>query len=67
MCNVEAHILSQEDPFEFVYECISGTHGPELMDYVNEMYNQIVIDNGWHPDDEFEEIIHEILNQMENM
>ena len=66
MCNVEAHILSQDDPFEFVYEGISGTHGPELMDYLNEMYSQIVIDYGHHPDDDFEKIIDKMIQIMED-
>lgn len=66
MCSVYVHILNQADPFEFVYEGISGTHGPELMNYLNEMYSQVVIDYGLHPDDDFEKIIENMIEQMEN-
>lgn len=66
MCSFSTHILNQADPFEFVYECISGTHGPELMNYINDMYSQIVIDYGYHPGDDFEKIIENMIEQMED-
>lgn len=53
------------DPFEYIYECIGGTHGPELYEFVMEMYSQIVIDYGYHPDDDFEPIIEKIIEQIE--
>ena len=66
MITVNEHILNQDDPFEFVYEGISGTHGPELMNYLNEMYSQVVIDYGHHPDDDFEPIIEKMIMIMED-
>ena len=66
MITVNEHILNQDDPFEFVYEGISGTHGPELMNYLNEMYSQVVIDYGYHPDDDFEPIIEKMIMIMED-
>lgn len=66
MITLNEHILNHDDPFEFVYEGISGAHGPEMMDYLNEMYSQVVIDYGYHPDDDFEEIIDQMIMQMEN-
>lgn len=65
MVSLNEHILSQEDPFEFIYEGISGTHGPELMDYLTEMYYQIAIDDNLHPDDDFEKIISNIIEIIE--
>lgn len=65
MISMNEHILNQDDPFEFVYEGISGTHGPELMNYLNEMYSQVVIDYGYHPDDDFEKIIEGMLERIE--
>ena len=44
MVSLNEYILNSDDPFEYVYEGISGTYGEDVMDYLNEMYNQIVID-----------------------
>lgn len=63
--NTNQMILAQDDPFEFVYEGISFTHGKDLYDYLTEMYNQVVIDYGMHPDDDFEQIIDKMLMIME--
>lgn len=65
MISLNEHILNQDDPFEFVYEGISGTHGPELMEYLTDMYTQVTIDYYLHPDDDFEKIIELMLEQME--
>lgn len=66
MISLNEHILNQDDPFEFVYEGISGTHGQQLMDYLNELYSQVVIDYGYHPDDDFEFIIQKMIMIMED-
>ena len=65
MTNINAYILAQDDPFEFIYEGISGHHGTETFDYLNDMYNQIAIDYYLHPDDDFEKIIEHMLYIME--
>lgn len=67
MIHLNEMILAQDDPFEFVYEGISGTHGPELMDYLTELYSQVVIDYGYHPDDDFEQIIDKMIMIMEDL
>lgn len=66
MISLNEHILNQDDPFEFVYEAISGTHGPELMEYLTEMYSQVTIDYRYHPDDDFEMIIQRIIEIIED-
>lgn len=65
MVRLNEMILAQEDPFEFIYEGISGTHGIELRDYLTELYSQISIDEGLHPDDDFEMIIELMTLHME--
>jgi len=67
MTGVNEMILAQDDPFEFVYEAITGVHGVEIRDYIQEMYNDVVIDCGYHPDDDFEEIISRIIDLLEDM
>ena len=65
MVSLNQMILAQEDPFEFIYEGISFSHGKELYDYLTELYNQIAIDYYLHPDDDFEKIIDLMLEHME--
>lgn len=67
MANLNTMILAQDDPFDFVYESISGTHGVELRDYLQDMYNDVVIDYGLHPDDDFEKIIERVVELLEDM
>ena len=68
MSNVEQLVLDglaiASDPFDYIYECISGNHGGELFEYVNELYTDVSIDHGLHPDDDFEEIINFMLDDL---
>jgi hypothetical protein len=59
-------ILSQDDPFEYIYEAISGTHGKEAMTCMTELYSDVVVDCRYHPDDDFEEIISKMVELMED-
>lgn len=63
--NINEMILNEDDPFNAIYECIDGIHGREVYDYIMDMYNQVVIDYGYHPDDDFEEIIEKMIMIME--
>lgn len=67
MSNLYEYILNQDDPFEFVYECISGSHGVEAMKSMTEMYSDVAVDYYLHPDDDFEQIIEIMIEQMEQM
>jgi hypothetical protein len=68
-------ILAQEDPWEYIYEAINGTHGVEARDVLTEifqsehvlteMYNQVCIDYHLHPDDDFEKIFDRMIEQIE--
>ena len=65
MTRLFEYILAQDDPFDFIYEGISGTHGVETMNTLQDMYNDIAIDYRLHPDDDFERIIEIMVDQME--
>lgn len=52
------------DAFDYIYECVSGTHGEELREYVADLYQSVSIDTRLHPDDDFEEIINIILDDL---
>jgi hypothetical protein len=66
MTRLFEYIVAQDDPFEFVYEGISGTHGVETQTVLTELYNDICIDQYLHPDDDFEKIIDRMINYMEH-
>ena len=67
MINLENHILNHDDPFEYIYEGISGTHGVMIREYLADLYSQVVIDTRLHPDDDFETIIERMLDNMEGV
>lgn len=66
MINLYNYILSLDDPFEYVYEGISGTHGVEIREQLAELYSDVVNDTRWHPDDDFEMIIERMIENMED-
>ena len=56
--------IAANDPFDYIYECISGNHGKELREYTVSLYTDVCIDHGFAPDDDFEEIINRILDDL---
>ena len=61
----KSKIISSDDPFELVYDAISGNHGETIRAALQDMYDEVVIDNGYHPDDDFEPIIDRIIDHLE--
>jgi hypothetical protein len=57
-------ISSSTDPFEMVYDAISGNYGESIRAAMQEMYDDVSIDHGLHPDDDFEKIIHIVVDQL---
>lgn len=59
-------LSKSNDPFELVYDAISGKHGEDIRVAFQEMYDDIVNDSGYrlHPDDDFEQIINTIVDQL---
>jgi len=57
-------LANAPDAFDYIYECISGSHGEELRVYVADLYNAVVIDTRLHPDDDFEDIINHLLDDL---
>jgi hypothetical protein len=52
------------DAFDYIYECISGSHGEELREHANDLYQSVSIDYRLHPDDDFEDIINRVLDDL---
>jgi hypothetical protein len=61
----KAKISTSDDPFELVYDAISGKHGETIRAAMQEMYDDIVIDFRLHPDDDFEKIIDKMLDYLD--
>jgi hypothetical protein len=57
-------LATAPDAFDYIYECISGNHGEELQQYAADLYQDVSIDTGLHPDDDFEGIINIILDDL---
>lgn len=60
------YITAQDDPYEFIYEAINGTHGEAAWQTLSELYDDIVVDCGLHPDDDYERIVEIMVERMEN-
>jgi hypothetical protein len=65
MTRLYEYILAQDDPYDFIYEALGGTHGVETMKTCTEMYYDISADYRLHPDDDFERIIEIMVDQMD--
>ena len=61
----KAKISTSDDPFELVYDAISGKYGETIRAAMQEMYDDIVIDFRLHPDDDFEPIIDKMLDYLD--
>jgi hypothetical protein len=61
----KAKISTSDDPFELVYDAISGKHGEPIRAAMQDMYDDIVIDFRLHPDDDFEKIIDKMLDYLD--
>ena len=59
-------VLKSDDPFQVVYDGISGNFGEEARVKLQDIYDEVVIDTGYHPDDDFEKIIEVIVDQLVN-
>ena len=57
-------LANAPDAFDYIYECISGSHGEELRLYVADLYQSVSIDTRLHPDDDFEDIINHLLDDL---
>jgi hypothetical protein len=61
----KAKISTSDDPFELVYDAISGNYGETIRAAMQDMYDDVVIDFRLHPDDDFEKIIDKMLDYLD--
>lgn len=60
-----ANILKAVDPFETIYNILSGDFGEETRLVLQPMYDEIARDRFLHPDDDLEEIIYKMIDRIE--
>ena len=49
--------IASDNSGEELYKALSkGSMGKDIQKYLQSMYDEIAVDNGWHPDDDHEEI-----------
>ena len=62
----KAKLSRSNDPFEMIYDAISGKFGEEIRQEMQDSYDDIVNDSGYrlHPDDDFEKIIEIMVDQL---
>jgi hypothetical protein len=57
---------SGDDGFDMLYDAQAGKYGKEIEQAVQEMYDDITIDTGYHGDDDFEQIYDRMLDNIES-
>jgi hypothetical protein len=57
---------SGDDGFDMLYGAQAGKYGKEIEQAVQEMYDDITIDTGYHGDDDFEQIYDRMLDNIES-
>lgn len=62
----KAKLSRSNDPFEMIYNAISGDYGEDVRKEMQDSYDDIVNDSGYrlHPDDDFEKIIEIMVDQL---
>ena len=60
--DIFAKIVKWDDAFQVVDDGLSGNFGEEARMKLQDMYDDVVIDHGFHPDDDIEEIIAHMID-----
>ena len=57
--------VAQKGDWDMLHDAQLGKYGPKIEKAVQDMYNDVATDRGFHPDDDFEEIYDMMLNWIE--
>ena len=50
---------------DLLHKAMRGAMGPDVQSYLQDMYDDVAVDNGLHPDDDHDEIEEKMLDQIE--
>jgi len=56
---------SGSDGYDMLHDAMMGKYGRAVEKEVQDMYNDVSVDNGLHPDDDFEDIYDRMMDQIE--
>jgi hypothetical protein len=56
---------ADDEGFDMLYDANLGKYGDAIYKAVGDMYNDVAVDNGYHPDDDFEKIYDRMLDNIE--
>lgn len=59
------HKVAKDGDYDMIYDAQKGKYGPAIEKAVQDMYDNVSIDSGHHPDDDFEQIYDRMLDQIE--
>jgi len=65
--NIDRFVLelrSSDEPFEQIYDGLLGLYGEEVEGFLQPKYEHTAHLHGWHPDDDFEQIINEMVGEL---
>lgn len=65
--DIFAKIVKSDDPFQVIYDGISGHFGEEARIKLQAVYDDVALDYGDHPDDDFEEIIDRMIPRIHEL
>ena len=65
--DIFAKVVKSEDPFQVVYDGISGHFGEAARIKLQTIYDDVALDHGDHPDDDFEEIIDRMIPRIHEL
>jgi len=59
-------IANDNDPYELIDQGQRGKHGPEIEKAIQDMYDDVSVEHGLHPDDDHEEIYNRMVDDIES-
>jgi len=63
--NFFQEVANGDDGFDLLYSAQSGEYGKDIQKAVQDMYDNVASDYGYHSDDNFEEIFDRMMDQIE--
>ena len=57
--------IAADDSGELLHKAMRGAMGPDVQNYLQDMYNEVSIDHGLHPDDDHDDIEQRMWDEIE--
>ena len=57
--------IASDNSGELLYKALRGAMGPDVQNYLQDMYDDVAVDNGLHPDDDHDDIEEKMWDQIQ--